>query len=135
MCSPYIPSVRFFYKLVEISFKLVITSLLGFVNVGSDGQVVAGLLLSLANTLLFLRLLPHAEKATRRVAYACSLVVPLFFLLALLLETGAAVKRDDDAFYGAWAGVLSCATFAVPFYIVVTSGRLQQLWHSAKLAQ
>lgn len=101
--------------------KLAITGALQFVAPGTATQVFAGLGVSFVSLQWFQRALPYANKSLRHIAYSASLVLFLFFLMALLIKadispTGSAT--GDVLFFSIMVGTLTCAVVVVPVFIV-----------------
>ena len=107
-----------YWELVEVANKLVITGVLGFIAPGEQAQVVAGLGLTFLMLLAYQRVLPYHEKAYRGIGYAAAIQLFLFFALALMLKAGVRVTQNDDSFFGAAVGVLFCSVFTLPVLIV-----------------
>lgn len=125
--EPFLPS-RWMYKLVELSYKLIITCALQFVQPGSSAQVVAGVFLSLAYHLIYQRALPYADKCSRQIAFTHTVVILLLFIGALLLRLEVPIA--NERFYAAYVAILWVALFAVPVFLIARSGKLQLLWKS-----
>jgi hypothetical protein len=131
--EPFYP-VRWYYKIIEQVIKLILTSVLLFIAPGTPAQIVAGLFISFAVLLLFLRLLPYGSKPLRRVAYAGNLVIFIFFVVGLMIKMKVPIGNSDttDAFYAATVGVLIYALFVAPAIISANSGFMQRIKHNVK---
>ena len=129
---PYYPT-RWYYGLLQSVIKLVLTSLLLFIAPGTPAQIVAGMCISFAVLLWYLRLLPYAEKVARQIAYSAYLVIFLFFVLALLLKMNVPVTPHDDTFYSVFCGILVFMLFGFPVFALLRAGRLKR--HGAALEQ
>ena len=121
---PFYPT-RWYFGLVQNVVKLVLTSLLLFIVPGTPAQIVAGMSISFAVLLWYLRLLPYAEKVARQIAYSSYIVIFLFFVLALLLKMDVPVTPNDNLFYGAFCGILVFSLFVFPVFAVVRTGRIK----------
>ena len=121
---PFYPT-RWYFGLLQNVIKLVLTSLLLFIVPGTPAQIVAGLCISFTVLLWYLRLLPYAEKVARQIAYSSYVVIFLFFVLALLLKMNVPVTPDDNAFYGAFCGILVFSLFVFPAVAVLRTGRIK----------
>ena len=126
--------VRWYYKLFETAVKLVLTSVLLFIAPGSAAQILAGVLITFLVLIVYLRMLPYAVKAVRRIAYACNLVIFLLMLLALGLKANVSVGngRRSDLFYSACVGLVIYALFAAPVVITLNSGIMILVKHNVK---
>jgi hypothetical protein len=128
----YFPDV-WFWKLYEVSNKLVITSALSFIAPGSTTQIIAGLGISFFSLLVFLRFLPYPKKTIRQLAYTCNLVVFLFFFIALLLRfdtTRTLIDGDvgaTNAFYSIFVIALWVSIPLTLFYVSYASGDLDTI--------
>ena len=117
--------VRWWWKLWETTVKVVLTGLLLFVQPGSAAQIVAGLFLSLAFLLFYLKMLPYASKPVRQVAYCCSLIIFVFFIYALLLKMDVRISSSEtttSAFYTGGTAVLLYGLLAAPMLIMLNNG-------------
>jgi hypothetical protein len=126
---------RWYYKLFETAVKLVLTSVLLFIAPGSPMQVFAGVLISFAVLIFYLRLLPYAIKPVRRIAYTCNLCIFLLLLLAFSIKSGVQVgasSLESDLFYSTCIGLIIYAFFAVPVGIILNSGFMMFVKHHAK---
>ena len=121
---PFYPT-RWYFGLLQNVIKLVLTSLLLFIVPGTPAQIVAGLCISFTVLLWYLRLLPYAEKVARQIAYSSYVVIFLFFVLALLLKMNVPVTPNDNAFYGAFCGILVFSLFVFPAFAVLRTGRIK----------
>ena len=126
--------VRWYYKLFETAVKLVLTSVLLFIAPGTAAQILAGVLITFLVLIIYLRMLPYAVKAVRRIAYACNLVIFLLMLLALGLKANVSVGngRRSDLFYSACVGLVIYALFAAPVVITLNSGIMILVKHNVK---
>lgn len=121
---PYYPA-RWYFGLLQNIIKLVLTSLLLFIAPGTPAQIVAGMCISFAVLLWYLRLLPYAEKVARQIAYSAYLVIFLFFFLALLLKMDVPLTPNDTLFYGVFSGILVFNLFGFPVWAMLRAGRLK----------
>lgn len=101
----------FYWELVELLRKLVLTSVLSFVSPGSGTQVTVGVLLTFGMTLCYALLQPHANESVSNMATFTQAAMFLFFLTGLLLK----VKLDDtDSDGPIFNGVVQAITISVP---------------------
>ena len=129
--EPFLPS-RWMFKLIELSYKLIVTCALQFVQPGSSAQVVAGVFLSLIYHIVYQRMLPYADKCSRQIAFTHTIVILLLFIGALLLRLEVPIV--NDRFLAAYVAILWTAVFAVPVFLIARSGKLQLLWRSREAA-
>lgn len=117
--------VRWWWKLWEAAVKLFLTSVLLFVQPGSPAQIVAGLFASFAFLLFYLKMLSYSSKPVRQVAYCCSLVIYLFFLMALLLKMQVPVSNSETVTTDFYAGITAFLLYGLliaPIVIILKSG-------------
>ena len=126
--------VRWYYKLFETAVKLVLTSVLLFIAPGSAAQILAGVLITFLVLVVYLRVLPYAVKAVRRIAYACNLVIFLLMLLALGLKANVSVgnAHHTDLFYSTCVGLVIYSLLAAPVFITINSGVMMFVKHNVK---
>lgn len=79
--------------------------------------------ISFSYLMAYQRRLPYATKCIRQCGFSSALIVFLYFLFALLIKAKVAISPHDTAFYGAIIGILTCAIFSVPVFIVVRTAR------------
>jgi len=117
-----------YYVVVESGNKLLITGVLGFVQPGKFGQVVAGTFMTFAMLLVYQYALPYSSRAIRLIAFSGQLVMFLFFIIALLIKSGVPVTAtSDQLFYGLACTSLTVAVVAVPVMIVIQRLRFNDL--------
>jgi hypothetical protein len=109
----YTPS-RWYWKIVEVLHRFLLTCGLAFIAPGTGAQVFSGVAISLFVLLLYSFMLPHEARSVARSAYNAHLCILLLFLTGLLLKMGVRFAPDDTRFFGAVVGVLVCALFVVP---------------------
>ncbi len=110
-----------FWSVFEALQKLFITGILAFIAPGRVGQVVAGLFMTLCFMLAYARFSPYEDASYRRIGFAMSLILFLFFVFALLVKAGVDTMSDaagTAAFNDACLGILTAATFTVPVLVV-----------------
>lgn len=83
-----------FWVFVEMSNKLLITGILGFVMPGTAAQIVAGNVLAFCVLILYLWFHPYREKAVFLVGFSAALVLSIFFYVALLIKTQVSYRRS-----------------------------------------
>ena len=97
----------------------MITGVLGFIAPGTQGQVVAGLVISFLMLLGYQHAQPYAEKAYRHIGYAAAIELVLFFALGLMLKADIqVVPAHNHEFFASALGVLVCCVFVVPALII-----------------
>lgn len=81
--------------------------------------------ISFAYLMAYQRRLPYATpKCIRQCGFSSALIVFLYFLFALLIKAKVTITNGhDNAFYGTIIGILTCAIFSVPVFIVVRTAR------------
>ena len=107
---------------VEMANKLVITGLLGFIEVGSERQILFGLSYTFCALFLYVRYQPYTTVAYRMIGYAQSVSLFLYFLLALCLSSDIQILPSVSGtreFYAAISSTLITAAMAVPALIVL----------------
>jgi hypothetical protein len=103
-----------YWKLVEVAYRFLLTCVLSFIAPGSAAQVASGLAIALFMQLLYSFLLPHAANAVTRSAYNSHLCILLLFITGLLLKMHVRFTDRDVQFYGVIVGLLVCALFVMP---------------------
>ena len=84
---------RWYWHLVETLNKLLLTGVLGLISPGTMGQVVAGLALTFCMLLLYQTAMPYTDKLLRRIFYAATIQLFLFFLFALMARRRSPPRR------------------------------------------
>jgi len=109
--------------LVELFNKLLLTGILPFIAKGKTAQVVAGLFLSLGLLMLYSSRPTYEEKVFRQVSVELSFIIFLFFIFMLLVKASITVFPVTNAtFLGSCLAILTIAVFALP--LVLTLRRL-----------
>jgi len=115
-----------FWSLVEVLNKLIITSVLGFIAPGTQGQVAAGLGVTFLMLLAYQHARPYRENAYYQIGHAAAVELFLFFVFALMLKADVQViPRNNDDFYSFAVGLLFCSVFALPVFIIARRLRWQ----------
>ena len=110
LMSPY-KAQLFFWELCELGKKLLLSSLLAFVEPGTATQVTAGMLMTFAMVLGYALLAPFKEKSIQAMALWAQVGQFLYFLVALLLK----VKVDNTDPEGpAFSGLVTSLSVSVP---------------------
>ena len=108
-----------FWIIVEVFNKLMITGVLGFIAPGTEAQTVAGMGLTFLMMLGYQKALPYKEKTYRHIGYAASVTLFVFLVFALMLKANVTVGQDNNGFYGGCIGILMCSVFVVPAVLVI----------------
>ena len=108
-----------FWIIVEVFNKLMITGVLGFIAPGTEAQTVAGMGLTFLMMLGYQKALPYKEKTYRHIGYAASVTLFVFLVFALMLKAQVTVGQDNNGFYGGCIGILMCSVFVVPAVLVI----------------
>ena len=131
------------WKLFELLNKFVLTSVLLFIKTGTPAQVLAGVTLSFCSLLIYLRVcesaparpaaaclrlcpsdyplsaaVPHALRAVREIAYCSSVVVFLFFFIALLIKVNVQLTADDATAFSAFVSLAMLLQLCGPIIIL-----------------
>jgi Ca2+-binding EF-hand superfamily protein len=130
-------SHAFYWELVELLKKLVITSVLRFVSPGSTVQVFVGLVIVYAFQQLYAYINPFVSKGAHIIGYSAFLNLFAFFLLALVLKTDTALiissSFQDAEVKNGVASALIFLIFICPgvmtIYFFVTAVRLDMEEH------
>jgi hypothetical protein len=114
------------WSLVETINKLLLTGALCFIRPGLPAQSVAGLLMTFIMLQYYQKVLPFSLKPYRQIGYVMQLVLYLFFVTALLIETKIMVFASplaNDQFLAALCVILYVCVFAAPVYVTVQAVR------------
>lgn len=103
------------WAIVEGLNKIALAGVLGFVAPGSDSQIVAGMGMTLAFFIYFVRSQPYKSRLGNRIGSVLFLILFLFLTLGLFTRARVRVVADPAAnkvWYAASAAVLlSCVIF------------------------
>ncbi len=105
-----------YWEVVELMRKLLLTSILALIAPGSAGQVVVGLLLAFCALLFNVRLKPYAEDGLNVVSQISQLNLFFFLFVALLLKVNMDGK-GDSGFFSYIVGFMSIVPIALPILI------------------
>ena len=112
-----------YWELVELLRKLVLTGALVFVDAGGSGQVAVGLLVACFFLVSNLLLRPYADAAVDRSAQAALVEIALILFAGLLVKVETVGGTNDLRVIGALLVVTSGLVFAMPVMsAVVTHG-------------
>eukprot|EP00793_Prasinoderma_coloniale_P002951 PRCOL_00006417-RA len=112
-----------YWELVELLRKLVLTGALVFVDAGGSGQVAVGLLVACFFLVSNLALRPYADAAVDRSAQAALVEIALILFAGLLVKVETVGGTNDLRVIGALLVVTSGLVFAMPVLsAVVTHG-------------
>ena len=97
---------RYWYEVVELPRKLILTGVLTFVASGTAAQIYFGVLVALLTLLMLTSFMPHADRSVNLVCWLTHMCTLLTLLCALGLH---ASFHDEDAFPGASTLVFASA--------------------------
>ena len=103
-----------YWEIVELIRKFLLTGVMSLVSPGSAAQVIMGILISFAAVVLYARRRPYAELAVNRLGLYAQVNVFLFTLVALLLKVKADNASPDSRAYNVIVGLLSLSVLIVP---------------------
>ncbi|XRB24266.1 ABC transmembrane type-1 domain-containing protein [Pseudoscourfieldia marina] len=109
-------SSAWFFELVDLARKLVLTGLLVFVDPGGISQLVVGLLVCLSMLLYSQHLRPFVDNAVDQANFHANVLLFVVLFAGLLLQNNAETQGDaDEAVYTATLIFLSSSVAALPF--------------------
>ena len=103
-----------YWELVELLRKLVLTGALVFVDAGGSGQIAVGLLVACFFLVANLALSPFADAAVDRSAQAALVEIALILFAGLLVKVETVGGTNDRRVIGALLVVTSGMVFAIP---------------------
>jgi hypothetical protein len=103
-----------YWEIVELLRKFLLTGVMSLVSPGSAAQVVMGLLVSFAAVVLYARRRPYSELSVNRLGLYAQVNMTLFLLVALLLKVKADEANSDSRAYNGIVGTLSLSLLVVP---------------------
>jgi hypothetical protein len=103
-----------YWEVVELLRKFLLTGVMSMVSPGSAAQVVMGLLVAFGAVVLYARLSPYAEPGVNRLGLLAQLNLFFFLLVALLLKVKADNANNDSSVYNGIVGTLSLSLLVVP---------------------
>ena len=116
-------SHSWYWEMVELLKKLVITSVLRFVSPGSTVQVFVGLIIVYGFQQLYAHINPFVNKGAQLIGYTAFLNLFAFFLLALVLKTDTALiitsSFQDEEAKNAIASALIFLIFICPAFLTI----------------
>ena len=105
-----------FFELVDLARKLVLTGLLVFVDPGGISQLVVGLLVCLSMLLYSQHLSPFVDNTVDQANFHANVQLFVILFAGLLLQNNAETQGDaDEALYTATLVFLSSSVAALPF--------------------
>lgn len=105
-----------FFELVDLARKLVLTGLLVFVDPGGISQLVVGLLVCLSMLLYSQHLGPFVDNTVDQANFHSNVQLFVVLFAGLLLQNNAETQGDvDEALYTATLVFLSSSVAALPF--------------------
>jgi hypothetical protein len=104
----------FYWEVVELLRKFLLTGVMSMVSPGSAAQVVMGLLVAFGAVVAYARLSPYAEPGVNRLGLLAQLNLFFFLLVALLLKVKADGADHDSNIYNGVVGTLSLSLLVVP---------------------
>ena len=113
-------SACWYFELVELARKLMLTGLLVFVDPGGSGQVAAGVLVAFLSVLLHVRLSPYSNDGVDFGAQAALLDIFLLLFGGLLLKVRT-VDADDSAALGTVFAASCMLVLMLPLAIAAAS--------------
>ena len=120
-----------YWELVELLRKLVLTGALVFVDSGGSGQIAVGLLVAGFFLVGNLALSPYADPSVDRSAQAALIEIVLILFAGLLVKVETVEGTNDRKVIGALLLVTSCAVFVTPVLsALLTHGAA--VWHAAR---
>ena len=109
-------SSAWFFELVDLARKLVLTGLLVFVDPGGISQLVVGLLVCLSMAFYSQHLRPFVDNAVDQANFHANVLLFVVLFAGLLLQNNAETQGDaDEAVYTATLIFLSSSVAALPF--------------------
>lgn len=104
----------YYFEIVELCRKLLLTGVMALVRPGSVAQIVMGLLVAFAAVLLYAKLAPYSARGVNRLSFVAQVNVWLFLLVALLLHIRVDGTAEDSRMYNGVVGTLALWIFVVP---------------------
>ncbi len=103
-----------YWEVIELGRKLILTSILALVAPGSATQITVGTLVAFAMLLLFQRLRPYASDDMNFVASIAQVNLFCFLFVGLLLKVRLNGDARDSRVFNAIVGILSVVPIALP---------------------
>ena len=104
----------YYFEVIELCRKLLLTGVMALVRPGSVAQIVMGLLVAFAAVVLYVKLAPYAARGVNRLSFVAQVNVWLFLLVALLLQIRVDGTAEDSRMYNGIVGTLALWIFIVP---------------------
>lgn len=104
----------YYWEIIELLRRLLLTAVMSLVSPGSGAQVVMGLLIAFAAVVLYSRRKPYAETSINRLSFVAQVNIFLLLLVALLLKVQVDGADNDSRIYNAVVGTLSLSVLLVP---------------------
>ena len=115
-------SSAWFWCLMEQAIKLLITITLTLVDPGSIVQVVTGTVLMFFIVLIYLSIMPYADKTFNQIAFTMQLVLFLFFFCAtfmtIYVKYGVPLSNNSQYLFNTCITMLTVFMFAIPGIII-----------------
>jgi hypothetical protein len=108
----------YFWEVTVIFKKMLLTGAIVIIGQGSSAQLVAGMLIVLANMLLVLQLGPFVDRADDVLSFLGSLQMFLTLLMGLLLKTD---DPNDPTYDHQFMGVILVLVNMLPFLALAVS--------------
>ena len=104
----------YYWEVVELGRKLLLTSILALVAPGSATQVTVGVLIAFTMLLIILRLRPYAREGMNFVAALAQVSLWFFLFVALLLKVRVNGDATDSRLFNSIVVILSTVPVALP---------------------
>jgi hypothetical protein len=106
-----------YWELVELARKLLLTALLALVAPGSATQVTVGCVIAFATLQLFTRFSPYAEAGIKRVGALAQVNLLCYLFVGLLLKVRVDGQSSDSRLFNVIVGVMSVLPVVLPALI------------------